>query len=418
MKIIIIHYRYFHESGPETYLFNVKKALEANGHSVVPFSINYENNVKNDYDNYFIDPIGSKKEFHIHKQKLNFIDKIKIFSNFFWNRQAYYNLDKLIKEIKPDIIYILQFLGKLSPSILFAARKNRIPVALRVSDFGLICGKNIFFNNNKEICTKCISKPSSIILNNCKSNLMFSFLSYLSLKFMYFIGAVKLIDLLIAPSKNTISLLLQKKEINSISKVEYIPTFYDNYSLKNDTEGKKDIISYWGRIEEDKGLEFIINCLLNNDLNIIFNIYGKKTLYQDYLNSIISYSSNTNKIKFYNNMDRAELFNHVIESKYSIFASKWFDNLPNSLIESLYLGIPAIAPNFGCFSEFIFEGENGFLYEKEDSQDFLNTLKKALSFKDYEQLSAKSQKYAHDIFSKDKHIDKLINSFYELTKIY
>ena len=60
------------------------------------------------------------------------------------------------------------------------------------------------------------------------------------------------------------------------------------------------------------------------------------------------------------------------DSIFSIIPSKWHDNLPNSLIESLSNGVPVISPNYGCFPEFIINEKNGLLY------DNYNDLKKYL----------------------------------------
>ena len=61
MKILIVHYRYFISGGPERYLFNLKEALEARGHEVIPFSIKNSQNVKSLYSNYFVENIGKHR---------------------------------------------------------------------------------------------------------------------------------------------------------------------------------------------------------------------------------------------------------------------------------------------------------------------------------------------------------------------
>jgi hypothetical protein len=124
MKIVLIHYRYYSASGPERYLFNFKKLFEIRGHEIYPFSINYNQNKAALTSNYFVDSVLDDGNFHI-KENTNIStkNKLQIIKNLFYNKQAYNNLNQLLIDKKPDLIYLLQYYGKLSPSILKAAKK-------------------------------------------------------------------------------------------------------------------------------------------------------------------------------------------------------------------------------------------------------------------------------------------------------
>ena len=86
MKILLIHYRYFINSGAERYLFNVSELLSSKGHEVIPFSVNYPNSEKTQYNKYFVNPVIS--EFHVSQQNLSVITKLRIALSFVYNLQA------------------------------------------------------------------------------------------------------------------------------------------------------------------------------------------------------------------------------------------------------------------------------------------------------------------------------------------
>ena len=92
----------------------------------------------------------------------------------------------------------------------------------------------------------------------------------------------------------------------------------------------------------------------------------------------------------------------------SIIPSQWHDNLPNSLIESLSNGVPVIAPNHGCFPEFIFEDENGFLYEDYKSLKEIFVKVENLSEDEKQTLSSNSSIFAKKTFSSKMHTNKLL----------
>ena len=58
MKICLINYRYFVSSGPERYLFGLKRLLEQRGHEIVPFSVRYRANEASPYSGYFVEPLA------------------------------------------------------------------------------------------------------------------------------------------------------------------------------------------------------------------------------------------------------------------------------------------------------------------------------------------------------------------------
>ena len=90
MKIILIHYRYYDASGPETYLFNVTKMLTDKGHEVIPFSLDYAKNKKSDYSKYFPKPVIENFHFNKEGSAISLKNKISIIKNGFYNKNVYH----------------------------------------------------------------------------------------------------------------------------------------------------------------------------------------------------------------------------------------------------------------------------------------------------------------------------------------
>ena len=169
MKVLIIHNRYYHVSGPETYLFNLKKELEIYGHQADVFTLNYSKNIKSVFSNYFPNPIGNRKYYSFKNQNLSLFEKIKVITSLFFRFDVYDKLNSLISNNHYDGVIILQFWGKLSPSIFKVLINRNIPAVLRISDFGLICGTNTLLRDNKHT-EECINKNFGCIKNKCVDN--------------------------------------------------------------------------------------------------------------------------------------------------------------------------------------------------------------------------------------------------------
>ena len=54
MKIVIANRRYFESSGPEKYLFSIKKMLEAHDYEVYPFSVKRKDNYECETSKYSV----------------------------------------------------------------------------------------------------------------------------------------------------------------------------------------------------------------------------------------------------------------------------------------------------------------------------------------------------------------------------
>ena len=133
MTIIIINYRFFISGGPERYLFNVIDLLQKKGHTVIPFSVKHNKNIPTPYEPYFLDAIGDGDEVYANEyNKTNFDTVKKSLGRMLYSKEAKKKLKVLIKEVKPDLIYVLHYQNKISASIFEAAEEENVPVVVYI----------------------------------------------------------------------------------------------------------------------------------------------------------------------------------------------------------------------------------------------------------------------------------------------
>ena len=116
MKIVLVNYRYFFAGGPERYLFNIKQLLEDAGHEIIPFSVKHKQNVATPYEKYFLSPIGNGDEIYfsdVVKQKKSFSDQWKGLTRMIYSKEAKSCFEKLLRNVKPYLVYILYVQTKL-----------------------------------------------------------------------------------------------------------------------------------------------------------------------------------------------------------------------------------------------------------------------------------------------------------------
>lgn len=158
MKIIVANYRYFIAGGPEKYMFKFMEAAKNRGIEVIPFSVNNPQNEPTEYSKYFAKP--RSKQLMYADTKITFSNLMGMLRATIWNYDAERRLRKLIRDTKPDAVYILHEINHLSPSIIRAAKKEGIRVVHRISDFFMFCAKYDFLYG-EEICEACIHRDYS-----------------------------------------------------------------------------------------------------------------------------------------------------------------------------------------------------------------------------------------------------------------
>jgi glycosyltransferase involved in cell wall biosynthesis len=97
--------------------------------------------------------------------------------------------------------------------------------------------------------------------------------------------------------------------------------------------------------------------------------------------------------------------------------SSLVENFPNTIIESMLCGTPAVAFSTGGIPEMIRHREDGYLADHRSAEDLAEGMEWLLSHPDYQTVSAQARKSALDRFSREKsvqaHLDlyrKLLNT--------
>jgi glycosyltransferase involved in cell wall biosynthesis len=417
MKVLIVHNNYSHVSGPETYMHSIKDHFSVLGHNCEIFSFYDANNLDQPFKEFLPKSLIKGKNWNGNYGKLNVLKLIFLFLNAFFNFSVYKSLRKVIKFYKPDVIYLLQFHLKLSSSVIDAAKIEGVPVVCRVSDFNRLCSKNILFRDGK-VCIKCTQNSFNSLRYNCLNNNFYTFLDFLVRNFDNKRKIFDYIKYYVSPSNFTKEIFEIKPEFKN--KIHVIPTGINNSFINYHTNHfveKSNHFIYFGRVSYDKGVDLIINSfnkIKHHKPSFNLKIIGEV---DDYIKNI---NFDTDRISFSNKLMKEELYDFIVTSKFSLFYSRWFDNLPNTLIESASFGVPVIVPNFGSFKDLINQGLPCISFDPNVQGDFELALLKSseITDKEYLELSNNSRKWILNYSNLDTHYHQLYNLFLKAISNY
>jgi glycosyltransferase involved in cell wall biosynthesis len=351
-------------------MFNIINLLQQKGHTVIPFSVKHNKNVASEYEEYFLDPIGTGKEVYASEyNKKDLPTVVKTLSRMLYSTEAKNKLELLIEAVQPDLIYVLHYQNKISASIFNAAYKYKIPVVNRISDFGMICANSMLFRSQqKDVCERCIKGSKwNAVKNKCvQDSYIYSAIKAASLVIADKVVHVQdKINAFVVPSAFTI----QKMALNGIDekKLHHIPTFFSS-EVPDEPEkiSYQPFAVYLGRIVQEKGLFTLIKAFVNtkNRLTIIgFSNSGYQEELEQYL------EGKEHFIEFVGRKEFNQLIPYLQTCAFTIVPSENYDNFPNSVLESYAFKKPVIASNLGSLKEMVNHEKTGLLFKQQDSSD-------------------------------------------------
>lgn len=412
MKIALVNYRYFISGGPERYYFNIKEILEKNGHEVIPFSVKSSRNLPNDFEKYFLDIVDDEVYFAQAKKKTPKMI-LKSFTRMFYSFEAKKKMRRLIRDTKPDIVYIMQMHNKISPSIVDAARAEGVPVIHRISDFQYMCPNALFYNDRIGVCEECLKgNRMACVKNKCVLNSpVYSGIKMMA-KWMHDVMKVpRRINAFVVPSEFTYKKLHEYGI--SYEKLNHIPTFFNLKEHDPQVEYKPYVL-FVGRIEKQKGLMTLVKAFetLPYELKIIgFSNDGYEDELKQYLGTEDNgktYGKNRN-IEFLGKKSFEEIVPYLKTCLCTTVPSEWYDNFPNALIESYAFKKAVIATDFGSLQYMVKDGETGLKFKYRDLDDFRQKIRWMFEHTEEAKLMGEAgYKLVETVYSPDTHYNALM----------
>jgi len=356
MKILQVNKYHYPRGGADRYYLDLGARLEAAGHELAYFAMKHPKNLPSPWSKYFVSRVSYNEQAWRYA--------LKIPGRTIYSLEAKKKFSRLLKEFQPDVVHIHNIYHQLSPSILDAAAKFKIPVIMHVHDYKLVCPNHALFIDNK-ICEKCLMKNySPAVKNRCvKNSLIASSLAALEMYLHHTSWKIyeKNISLYITPS-----LFVKNILIKAGWPSEKIVVVNNAFSagLPTPLETKKeDYFLYFGRLSSEKGVDLAIKAS-SLDPRLTLKIVGNGPD-EPSLKTLNEKSIKEGRVKFLGWREGVELSTLISQAKAVIIPSRWYENFPLTALESLSLGTPVIATDIGGLPEIV-TSKNGILVPPED----------------------------------------------------
>jgi glycosyltransferase involved in cell wall biosynthesis len=401
MKVLIVHSRYFRYAGPESYLFKIKEALKAvDGMEVFIFAYNFPNNEEYPLSEYFTAP-PSVISSGFYSKSNSYVQSLISIQRLLFDYQAYRSLRKYIKDKKIDIVYTINPSIFLLKAAVMAAKKGRVPIISRLSDFQMMCTEYHFFRDGK-ICEQCKKGQFNVVKNRCiRGSRIQSLGRYFSRLVENILSTKKHINKYVLPSS-----FMKKKMIEygfDESNLVVLKTFIEESAHSSCQDGQIKVV-YVGRLSVEKGIDLLLDAFSKPIENTALTIIGGSC---EYFEDISHKHSNYNYMGY---KEKEEINKILSESHILVCPSRWYENTPNVVLEGMAHGLAIVVNDVGSLPELI-DG-NGLIFQNNSSESLRSAIRHLSKNKEVLQtMMTKSWHLAKSQYNEHTHVESLVKLF-------
>jgi glycosyltransferase involved in cell wall biosynthesis len=362
MKILHINKFFDLRGGAEIYLHRIMKEQAAAGHEVHVLSSRASSNLPSPDAGYFI----HRYDFSRSEGPKKDVQKAMA---YLWNTEARRATQRIIAQIKPDVIHLHNIYHHLSSSILGVIRESGIPCVQTLHDLKLAC-PNYKMRTEGSICERCKGgKYWNPIVHHCVGASFFP--NALAAIEMTFTKATqqyeRTIKTFICPSQFHADKMREWGE--PASKFTVIRNPAD--VAPRAAPGGGGFILFAGRLSPEKGVETLIRASARVP-QLPVRIAGTGPD-EERLRHIAN-TLNARHVTFLGFVQPTELAMLRATAEAVVVPSVWYENSPLSALEAMGEGVPVLGSDIGGLPELVEDGVNGLLAKPEDVEAWVALL--------------------------------------------
>jgi glycosyltransferase involved in cell wall biosynthesis len=397
-KILFANKFFFLNGGSEVVMFDEMALMKKHGLDVIEFSMHDVRNSPSKYESYFV----SQKGYRSNSRYSQITSALSLIHS----REAVKQITRLIQDEKPDVLHCHNIYHQLTPSIINAASRLKIPVVLTLHDYKPVCPVYTQLANGQP-CTKCSEGRFEALLSQrcADGSIGRSTLLWAEARFHAAAGSYQRVDKFIAPSRFMRDAVVRRF---GEDKVVHIPNGIDT-SLIEPSGLDKDFVLYLGRLSPEKGVETLLQAHAADNAAWRLVVAGSGPLLQDL-------KSRFPLAEFTGHLTGDALKTRLREASLVVVPSEWHENSPLSILEAMAHAKPIVASRIGGIPELVRDGETGFLFNPKNTQELSSRIRVLLDNSDLRKtFGGEARRIVATQYSLARHGASLLSLYESLT---
>ncbi|MGB8129547.1 MAG: glycosyltransferase family 4 protein [Candidatus Angelobacter sp.] len=272
-----------------------------------------------------------------------------------WSRQSYRRIDELLRSRPFDILHVQNFFPLWSPSVYYAASRNRVPVVQTLHNYRLMCVNSLFFRD-QHLCQECLGRflPWHGVVHACYRNSRAA-----SAVVAAMVGAHKIAG----TWRNRVAAYIAVSEFAReiyiagglpAEKITVKPNFIHPTPPPGDGGGGYAL--YVGRLSQEKGIVTMLNAWKGAHSAIPLRIVGEGPLAE----LVTTATQECSRIEYLGAKSLPDVLDLMRNAEFLVFPSEWYETMGRTIMEAFAVGAPVVATNIGPPATVVVQGVTGF----------------------------------------------------------
>lgn len=272
-------------------------------------------------------------------------------------------LTDLLRHFRPHILHIHNWFPLLSPSIVFAAKSEGVPVVHTLHNFRMLCANGMMYRDG-HICHDCLDKrfPLDGILHGCySSSRVGSAVVTAAFGLHRLTNVWDDVSIFIALSEYQRALLIRGGL--DASRIVVKPNFAHDIGPLGTGRGRYAL--FVGRLTPEKGIRTVLQAWAQHHLSIPLRIVGDGPLADE----VRAASAVLPNVEYLGYQRENEVREAMANARFLICASEWHETFGLTIVEAFACGTPVLAAATESIVELVEDHQTGLLFRPGNAAD-------------------------------------------------
>lgn len=332
MKILFVHNAYQNFGGEDAVVNTEIALLKSRGHEV--------------------------ELYKRHNDELNHLSAASAAVTAIWSQRSVDDINAMCDTLQPDVIHVHNTFPLISPSVYWAATRNRIPVVQTLHNFRFLCPQGTFLRNGT-ICEDCLGKtPWRAVVRKCYRNSAPQSAVLVGMLGAHRTGGTY---------RNKVTRYIT---LSAFSRDRFIKGGLPAQQLRIKpnfvvSESEPDWTSrhgglFVGRLSNEKGIDTLLDAVRtggNADIEVIGGGPYEAAVAEFFEDRYLGF------------LPRDDIMSKMRSAAFLIVPSVCYEQLPTTILEAFSNGLPVIASRLGALIDIVQDGVTGLLFNPGDGAD-------------------------------------------------
>ena len=356
MKIVLVHNTYLEQGGEDVVFWQERRLLQEAGHQVLEY-----------------------QRFNQEMEQYSPARRLTLIGRTVWASDSYREFTSLLRQNRPDVVHVHNTFPLISPSILWACKRERVPVVHTLHNYRLLCPGANFIRNGKpcEDCTHGSIWQS--VAHGCYRNSRPQ-------------TAVVALMLSVHRAKKTWTRAVDRYIVlTEFARSRYVNAGFppEKITIKpncvDPDPGKRfgdpSYALFVGRVSEEKGAYTLLKAWRQLPKHFSLRIVGDGPASADFESEVRA--QGLSNITFTGRLPRERVIEEMKGARFVVFPSQLYENLPLTIIEAFACGVPVLASKLGAMQEIVSEDRTGMFFQAGNADDLASAVRRAWDHPQY-----------------------------------